>query len=345
MFGMEEGISKAEFSERAGAVKLRVQMAVVAVGALLMCAKFAAFLFTNSAAILTDAMESIVNVAAGLVSLYGIRLASRPKDSDHPFGHGKIELVSASVEGLLILAAGVAIVCEGAARLISPAEIERLDMGLAVVALAGAANFLMGSVSIHFGRKYGSMALIAGGKHLHSDTYSTIGLVAGLLAVSLTGAVWIDSAVAVLFGLLIISAGVGVLRKTIANLTDEADEGRLKKLLKTVSDYRENDWIDVHNLKVISYGSDIFVDCDLTMPFFYTIERGHEVSESLKAAICGAFEGNVLVSIHFDSCARAHCSHCELSDCRYRREPFSGSQSLTMREITGSDEFMSENKI
>ena len=163
MFGMEGYISKAEFSERAGAIKLRVQMAVVAVGALLMCAKFAAFLFTNSAAILTDAMESIVNVAAGLVSLYGIRLASRPKDSDHPFGHGKIELVSASVEGLLILAAGVAIVCEGAARLISPAEIERLDMGLAVVALAGAANFLMGSVSIHFGRKYGSMALIAGG--------------------------------------------------------------------------------------------------------------------------------------------------------------------------------------
>ena len=332
MFGMEGYISKAEFSERAGAIKLRVQMAVVAVGALLMCAKFAAFLFTNSAAILTDAMESIVNVVAGLVSLYGIRLASRPKDSDHPFGHGKIELVSASVEGLLILAAGVAIVCEGAARLISPAEIERLDMGLAVVALAGVANFLMGSVSIHFGRKYGSMALIAGGKHLHSDTYSTIGLVAGLLAVSLTGAVWIDSAVAVLFGLLIISAGVGVLRKTIANLTDEADEGRLKKLLKTVSDYRENDWIDVHNLKVISYGGGLSSD----LP---------SAAESLKAAICGAFEGNVLVSIHFDSCARAHCSHCELSDCRYRREPFSGSQSLTMREITGSDEFMSENKI
>lgn len=331
--------------ERVGLLKTRLQTVIVAVGGILLAGKFLAFYLTNSAAVLTDAMESIVNVVAGAISLYSIRLASRPKDADHPFGHGKIELISASLEGLMIAFAGGLIIYEGILRLINPAPIGRLDIGIGIVAAAGAVNFLMGSVSIHYGKKYGSVALVAGGKHLHSDTYSTVGLVVGLAVVYLTNIVWIDSAMALLFGALILFTGISILRKTIANLTDEADQAHLKKILSAISKHSNDDWIDVHNLKVISYGNDVFVDCDLTMPWFYNIEQGHEASDCLKKVITDTFDGNVIVSIHFDSCCQKHCSHCKLSDCRYRQEEFAAPQKLTLREVTGSDEFIKINKI
>lgn len=341
----KDAVADEDLAHSVSIAKQRIQTVVVLVGLGLMAAKFVAFFATNSAAILTDAMESIVNVIAGFISLYSIRLASRPKDFDHPFGHGKIELISASIEGLMISAAGAMIIYEGVCRLISPVEIESLDFGIGVVAFAGVVNYVMGSVSIHFGRLYNSPALVAGGRHLHSDTYSTIGLVVGLAAVSLSNITWIDSALALLFGAVILSTGISVLRKTVANLTDEADEQNLKKLLDVVSKHQEKDWIDVHNLKMISYGSETFVDCDLTMPWFYTIEQGHNLSERLKKILEDSFGGNATVSIHFDSCGCQHCSHCMMDDCKYRKEPFAGIKAMTIPEITGTDEFMKSNRV
>ena len=161
-----------------------------------MLGKFIAFWVTNSVGILTDAMESIVNVIAGFISLYSLYWAAKPKDAEHPFGHGKVELISASIEGLLIMVAGGIIIFEGIRRLFNPSEIGQLDIGIIVVASAGVLNYLMGAYSIHMGKRYNSIALIAGGKHLQSDTYSTIGLVVGLLLLYYTRIGWIDSALA-----------------------------------------------------------------------------------------------------------------------------------------------------
>ncbi len=175
-------------------IKQRVQTIVVICGIVLLVGKFGAYYLTNSVGILTDAMESIVNVVAGLISLYAIRLSAKPKDNDHPFGHGKIELISASIEGILIFGAGGIIIYEGIQRLFSPPEIQKLDIGIAVIAIAGVVNYILGWYSIRQGKKYDSIALVAGGKHLQSDTYSTIGLVAGLLILYFTKITWIDSA-------------------------------------------------------------------------------------------------------------------------------------------------------
>ncbi len=264
-------------------VKQRVQRRIVLCSVMLMAGKFAAYFLTNSVGVLTDAMESIVNVTAGLISLYSLYRAARPADRNHPFGYGKIELISASIEGLLILLAGAAIVYEGIRRLFVPSQIEQLDTGIAIVAAAGAVNYLLGLYSIRTGRRYDSVALVAGGRHLQSDTYSTIGLVAGLVLLYVTRIGWIDSALAMLFGGIIAWTGISILRKTASDLMDTADERYLEKMLETVSRHPRPDWIDIHNLKIIRYGSYAYIDCDLTLPWYYTVRQGHKACEERQA--------------------------------------------------------------
>jgi cation diffusion facilitator family transporter len=255
-------------------IKQKVQGWIVSFSLLILIGKFIAFFLTNSVGILTDAMESIVNVIAGLISFLSLRYAARPKDKGHPFGHGKIELISASIEGLLIMIAGGMIIFEGIKRLFEPATIGKLDIGIAVVAVAGLMNYVMGWYSIRMGKKYSSIALVAGGKHLQSDTYSTIGLVIGLTLLYFTGLKWIDSALALIFGSIIVVTGILILRKTVANLIDKADDEVLRKMLEVISTARKPEWVDIHNMKIIKYGSCLFVDCDLTLPWFYNITEG-----------------------------------------------------------------------
>lgn len=319
-------------------IKQRVQSWIVTLSVVLMAGKFLAYYLTDSVGILTDAMESIVNVTAGIITLYSLRFAARPKDASHPFGHGKVELISASLEGLMILIAGTLIVIEGIKRLFEPQMPEQLDIGIIVIALAGALNYLAGWYSIRIGRRYGSIALIAGGKHLHSDTWSTVGLIAGLILLYVTKIPWIDSALALIFGSLIGITGIRILRKTVSGLMDKADLGLLEEIVRVVSSRRQPEWIDIHNLKAIRYGSYLYVDCDLTLPWYYNISQGHDACDALKSTLQTAFDGRILVSIHSDSCKEQHCTHCGVCDCPYRRAPFEAPQPLTLSEMTKNDE-------
>lgn len=319
-------------------LKQKIQKWIVSISLLLLCGKFLAFYLTNSIGIFTDAMESIVNVVAGLISLYSLHWAAQPKDKGHPFGHGKIELISASIEGLLISIAGGLIIYEGIQRLFSPAEIEKLDIGIIIIAIAGLINYLMGWYSIRAGKKYNSMALIAGGKHLQSDTYSTIGLVIGLLLLYYTKIPWIDSALALIFGSVIIVTGVSILRKTIANLLDKADDELLHNMVKTINQHRQPDWIDVHNTKIIKYGSYLYIDCDLTLPWYYNIEEGHKVCDKLIQTLSAGFSDRIQVSIHSDPCLMKHCSHCTMSDCTSRQSAFIALEELDFSLLTQNDE-------
>lgn len=197
-------------------------------------------------------------------------------------------MISASIEGLLIIIAGGVIIFEGVRRLFEPAEIAKLDIGIIVVAAAGAMNYLMGWYSIRMGRRYNSIALIAGGKHLQSDTYSTIGLAIGLILLYITRIGWIDSALALIFGAIIILTGISILRRTVADLMDEADKQYLEKMLETISENQRPDWIDIHNLKMIKYGSGFFIDCDLTLPVVLQHRTG---TRSLRSAPPGDRKG------------------------------------------------------
>lgn len=319
-------------------IKQRVQTIIVSISVFLLIGKFIAFFVTNSVGILTDAMESIVNVIAGVVSLYSIKAASKPKDKGHPFGHGKIELLSASAEAILIIIAGIVIVMEGVKRLFESSEISKLDVGIWIIVIAGIVNYIMGAYSIKIGKKYNSMALIAGGKHLQSDTYSTIGLVAGLVALHLTGYHWIDSALAMIFGLVIVKTGIGILIKTAANLTDKADNAILDEISKALLNNRKPEWIDVHNAKSIRYGSYIYIDCDLTLPWYYNIKEGHDACDEIKDTLNKEFNGKILITIHSDPCKSKHCCHCEMSECVYRQHTFATPYKFDLIELTESDD-------
>lgn len=319
-------------------IKQRVQTWIIAIGVLLLAGKFIAFYLTNSVGILTDAMESIVNVLAGVISLYSLRMAAKPKDEGHPFGHGKSELISASIEGIMIIFAGGMIVWEGLGRLASPEMPSKLDVGIYVIAAAGVVNYLMGWYSIRIGKRHNSMALIAGGKHLQSDTYSTIGLIVGLILLYVTEIPWIDSALALIFGSIIIWTGIGILRKTVANLMDKADHKLLEDILQTVNDHRQIDWIDIHNTKMIRYGSYFYIDCDLTMPWYYNIRQGHDTCDSLKNVILSHYSDRVLVSVHSDSCDSRHCVGCSVVSCTQRVKEQLFTSPITILELTESDE-------
>jgi len=319
-------------------IKQRIQTIVVICGIILLIGKFTAYFLTNSVGILTDALESIVNVVAGFISLYAIRLAAKPKDRDHPFGHGKIELISASVEGILIFMAGGIIIYEGIRRLFSPSDIQSLDVGIIVIAIAGVINYILGWYSIKQGKKYGSIALVAGGKHLQSDTYSTIGLVVGLVILYFTGWPWIDSALAIIFGSIIVITGISILRKTISNLIDTADEQILDKISTTINENRKDEWIDIHNLKVLKSGSSYYIDCDLTLPWYYNINEGHSSCEELRFCLLSLFSDNTLISIHSDSCLEHFCSSCKVAECKYRREEFKDIIPFTIKNLTVAKE-------
>lgn len=325
-----------------GRIKQRVQRIIVSCSVILMAGKFLAYYLTNSVGILTDALESIVNVSAGLISLYALMQAAKPKDAKHPFGHGKVELISASIEGIMIFVAGLWIIFEGVQRLITPGVIGKLDVGIVIIALAGVANFLLGAYSIRIGKKYNSVALVASGRHLQSDTYSTIGLVAGLLLLYFTGIVWIDSALALIYGPIIAFTGISILRKTGANLMDEADKGDLQKILFTLNENHSPEWIDIHNMKIIKYGSYLYIDCDVTLPWYYNIRQGHDTCMKLERVIAEKFADRVIFSVHSDSCEEKHCDHCAVFDCPYRREAFVAPLVLTLKELTESDEERNE---
>jgi len=319
-------------------IKIQVQRRIVLFSVLLLVGKFIAFFVTNSVGILTDALESIVNVTAGFISLYSIMVAAKPRDVEHPYGHGKVELISASVEGILIMVAGGAICFEGIRRFFFPIQITQLDVGIWIVAFAGVVNYVLGMYSIRLGKRYTSVALVAGGKHLQSDTYSSVGLVAGLLVLYWTGIVWIDSALALLFGSIILYTGIQILRGTVANLIDKADVRVLKQILEELVMNRQEDWIDIRNMKVLKYGKTVFVDCDLTLPWYYNMRRGHEVCERVAEVIAMKFMSSVRLSIHTNPCTELYCRNCIFGECRNLCHPFVRLNPFTLDRITAETE-------
>lgn len=186
---------------------LRIQKAVTLVGVLLLVVKWIAWWLTGSVAILTDALESIVNVVAGFIGTYSLYISAKPRDKEHPYGHGKAEFLSAAVEGLLISIAGVVICYEAIQQLKAPKPVGKLDWGILLVAITAVVNFIMGSICLRTGNRNKSLALIASGKHLQSDTYSTAGIIIGLILLFAFGFVWIDAVVALVFAGLILYTG------------------------------------------------------------------------------------------------------------------------------------------
>ncbi len=296
------------------------QTIAVGISVLLTLIKFIAWNKTNSNAILTDALENIINVVAGCLGLYSLWLSSRPKDENHPYGHGKIEFISTGFEGGLIFLAGILIIGKAINNLFFPTELSRLQLGIFLVAISGVVNFLTGYFLLQKGKKQNILVLQSEGKHLLSDAYSSVGLVVGLYLVYLTGIIWLDHVLAIFFGAIILYTGFRLLRTAIAGIMDEADYALISTMVKALEDNRSPNWIDVHNFRVIKYGNAYHVDCHLTLPWYFNIQQSyHEVQQFEKVLM----EHNGFVEecfIHVDPCGPpSACLICQKTDCDERK--------------------------
>lgn len=312
------------------------QKIVAIVSILLFVIKMGAWMLTQSVAILTDALESIINIVSGFVGLYSLYLSSLPRDKNHPYGHGKVEFISASLEGALIIVAGGIIIFQAIQNLINPHPIDKLDYGIVLVAITAVINYILGLYAIKKGEKNKSLALVAGGKHLQSDTYSTLGIIIGLILLYFTRYYWLDGAVALLFAIIIIVTGCKIVRKAISGIMDETDEQLLKEVVADLQKNRRENWIDLHNLRIIKYGSVLHFDCHMTVPWYFTIVEGHKEVELLEKEISEKFGDDLELFVHMDDCKSFSCQICSKSDCPFRQSSFEKQIEWTIENISAN---------
>ncbi len=295
---------------------------VVLLGTAVLCLKFFAFYLTQSSAILADALESVVNVLAGCFALFSLKLASRPKDEGHPYGHGKIEFLSAGFEGSLILIAGIVIITKGILAFIHHDLVAKADTGAILSAISGTANFFMGRFLVRKGKEYNSAILIADGKHLITDTFSSIGLVISLIIIYFTHLIWVDYLITVIFGAMIFFTGIQLIRDAVSNLLDKADYEKLQQIIDIFNTHRQEKWIDIHNLRVLKYGAKIHVDCHVTLPWYDSLEVSHNQIRELENLAKENSKQEIEFFIHADPCLPISCPICLVHNCPERKSPF-----------------------
>lgn len=299
-----------------------------------MLAKFVAYLITHSNAILTDAAESIVNVIASAFAFYSIYLATVPKDTNHPYGHGKVEYFSAFLEGALITIAGVIIIVKSGYDLIYPKPILKLFEGAIIIGATGCVNLLVGYYLIRTGKQQNSITLEADGKHLLTDAVTSAGLVLGVVLIKLTGMFWLDGVISILLGCYIIYNGYKLTRRSVGGLMDESDLELVKDIINCMQENRRDPWIDVHNLRAQQYGADLHIDCHVTLPYYFELTQVHHEISAIDKLINGQAKRKTELFIHADPCLPACCNYCHMKVCPVRAEPFRGEIKWTIDNAT-----------
>jgi cation diffusion facilitator family transporter len=312
----------------------------------LMAAKFYTFHLTQSSAVLSDALESIINVAAAAFAVVSIWMAAQPPDADHPYGHGKIEYFSAGFEGALIIFAAIGIFKTGISHLLMPKPLDNLNAGLAILAAAAAVNLLLGIGLVRVGKKYESLTLIADGQHVLTDVYTSGGVVAGLLLVQWTGWLWLDGGIACLVGVNILLTGTRLVRQSFSALMDASDPELLDTISRLLEAHRKPLWIDVHQLRAWRSGSFVHIDLHLVLPRQYALDEAHAEAKALEQLLIRHFEGNAGVLVHLDPCEESECPACRQFRCDLRaRKPIAtpawSRQMLTVNKSERIDKKMS----
>ena len=261
--------------------------------------KMAAWSVTGSVGLLSDALESTVNIVAAVVALIAIRAAMKPADSIHHFGRGKAEYFSAQIEGFMILFAALIIVYTAIERIINPRELESIGWGLTISTVAAVVNGGTAMILLRTGKQHRSPALVADGKHLLTDVWTSVGVIVGVGLVVLTGWQRLDGVVALAVGLNIVVTGVRLLRASTAGLMDKAlpDEDHLK--IVEVLQRHESANVKFHALQTREAGRERFVSMHVLVPGDWTIQKGHDLSEIIEAEIKALLE-HTTVSTHVE---------------------------------------------
>jgi cation diffusion facilitator family transporter len=269
-----------------GAPDLR-RYAWLSIGAavLTIALKAVAYLVTGSVSLMSDAAESVVNLVAAIIALIALTVAARPADAGHHYGHGKAEYFSAGLEGLMIFVAAAVILVSAVRRFIHPVPLESLGIGLAISALATVVNLWVGLLLIRSGRRYRSAALTADGKHLMTDVWTSVGVLAGVGLVGVTGWQRLDPVVAAIVGVNILVTGGRLVAQSMRALLDQAiDPKDLATVVAALDPFRSAE-VSFHGLQTRESGRQRFVSMHVLVPGAWTVQRGHDLLEQIEAAV------------------------------------------------------------
>ena len=282
------------------------------VGLLMLAGKWYAYLITDSAAILSDAAESVVHVAAVAFAAYSLWYSMRPADPDHQYGHDKISFFSAGLEGMLIAVAAVFILYEAITRWVGGMALRNLGQGALIVAAAGLVNLGLGFYLVWQGRRHRSLILVANGKHVLTDSWTSLGVIVGVLLVMWTGWTPFDPILAILVAVNILWSGGKLVRQSISGLMDASDPVAHAALVEVLDAEVGKRGLAYHELRHRDTGSGLWVDLHLLLPADMTIERAHWQATQVEAAIQAALPGPVTINTHLEPIETHEDAHVEL---------------------------------
>ena len=262
--------------------------------------KFYAYYVTGSMGFMSDALESFVNLFAAVFGLVMLHISQRPADEDHEYGHGKAEYFSSATEGALILIAAFGIIWSAIPRIIEPKPLENINTGLLFSLLASAVNLLVGFILINNGKKKKSLLVEADGRHLMTDVWTSVGVIAGIVIVKFTGWLIIDPVIAILVALNIIYTGYKLISRSASGLMDAViPEEDTRKIMAYLDSLKEQG-IDYHSLMTRMSGQRKFISLHLLVPGEWSVKQGHDMADQVEEAIIGLFDEPVTVSTHIE---------------------------------------------
>ncbi len=276
----------------------------IVIGALVLLLKSAAWWMTGSAALFSDAAESVVNVLASAVAFVALHMAARPADKNHPYGHDKAEFFAAVIEGVLIVIAAAAILNHAWATWLSPGPIEAPLTGMALNGAATVVNLGWGRMLVRRGRALRSPALVADGNHLMTDVVTSIAVIAGLAVALVTGSVRADAILAALVAVYVLFSGVQVLRESVGGLMDEAPAAEIVERIRVVVGEHAQGAIEVHDLRTRHAGRLTFLDFHLVVPGMMTVADSHMICDRIETALKAEMEG-LVTTIHVEPDGKA----------------------------------------
>lgn len=311
----------------------------LAIGFCLFFAKFYAFSLTGSQAILSDLLESVINISGSLVTLFIIKIAISPADKNHPYGHGKAEYFGAIFEGGAISLAGILIVLQSSYVLWRGIyEVKELTVGVSIIFLLGLINGGLGWYLQKKGKELNSVVLNASGKHLYSDFLTSVGIVVGLILVKMTDLVWLDPLLAIIIGFQLSYHGISILKSSVDGLMDAHDPKILNNLLDIFNQNKFQGIIRIHNVKIMRSGRFHHIDMHMVVPEYWSIEEGHRRSQKFSDKIFMDYKHEGEIHFHLDPCLRKYCHCCEYVDCPAREQEFKKIIPFDMHEILSLEE-------
>lgn len=279
---------------------------------ILVVGKLSIGMVMGSVSVLSEGIHSGLDLVAALIAYFSIRAANKPADEEHPYGHGKIENVSGTIEAILIFVAAVYIIIEAVRKFYHAQTVESIGLGVAVMGISALVNWFVSRHLMKVAKQTDSIALEADAWHLRTDVYTSLGVFIGLVLIKITGITWLDPVVAILVALMIIRAAYELTKQSFVDIIDARLPDEEEQIIREILLRRSAEFVEFHKLRTRKAGAERHIDLHLVVYKRMSVQQVHDLSEEIEAELCKALT-NCQVLIHFEPCTPDRCDLC--SDC------------------------------